>query len=179
MTPSKNTPDELTMTIELPRFIVWFMLVPLALGVLIGLLTLFSGDFIEGLLLIIIIGGLGSAGYYILTQRTHLHLNRLTGRVSIQRVTALETTEREYPLEHLDCAEIESTRRYNSGSGGGTSRPTSQVMLVFRHTSPATCIPLTRWSISGGGPGELANTINDWLRQARESAAKRPSVLVP
>jgi len=175
MTTSTNTPDELTMTIELPRLIVWFMLVPLALGLLIGLLTLFSGDFTEGLLLIIILGGLGSVGYYVLTQRTHLHLHRLAGRVTIQRVTALETTEREYPLEHLDCAEVESTRRYDSGPGGGVSRPTSNVQLVFRHTSPATRIPLTRWSVSGGGSGELANTINDWLRQARESAAKNPS----
>lgn len=174
MTPLKNTPDELTLTIELPRFIIWFMLVPLALGMLVGLLTLISGDFIEGLLLIIILGGLGSAGYYMLTQRTRLHLNRLTGRVSIQRVTVLESTEREYPLEHLDCAEIDSSRQHNSDSGGGTSRPTSQVMLVFRHTRPATRIPLTRWSISGGGPGELANTINDWLRQAREMRPSTP-----
>jgi len=179
MTTSNNTPDELAMTIELPRFIVWFMLAPLAGGLLIGLLTLFSGDFIDGLLLVIIMGGLCSAGYYALTQRTHLHLSRLTGRVRIQRVTALETTEREYPLEHLDCAEVDSTRRHDSGSGGGVSRPTSNVHLVFRHTRPATRIPLTRWSVSGGGSGELANTINDWLRQARESAVKRPSVLVP
>lgn len=99
---------------------------------------------------------------------------RRTDGVAELRITSLPGHKDEaYPLAELAGAEAEV--RYSKSH----SQPESQMVLVFRHTSPATCIPLTRWSISGGGPGELANTINDWLRQARESAAKRPSVLVP
>lgn len=163
-----RTPDRLEMEIGLPRFILWFMLTPLIPLGLIGFFNLFSGSIMSGLVLIFGVGGAFVLGTLYIGERTLLTLDAAANLVRIERVSRFGRTESEHPLDALDSAETET-------SGGGTDRRAShKPLLVFRHTRPATRIPLTRWGVSGGGPGGIADEINDWLTQVRDRAEARP-----
>ena len=80
-------------------------------------------------------------------------------RKHFNSTSTLGERHEEYPLDSLDSAELERT--HTAGEG----RSTSKVVLVFRNTRPATRVALSRWSVAGSGPGDIANQINDWLRQ--------------
>jgi len=165
-----NTPEELELVIELPRFIVWFMVGPISVfGGLFTLALLLGGELLNGLVTGLVVAGLVTGGHYLLTQRTQLWLHGREGKVRIQRASMLDTREFEFPLEHLDGAQVSHNRATRS-SDGGTSRPTSSLELVFSNTRPATRVPLSSWSVSGAGAGMLADAINDWLR---DRAAQR------
>ncbi|MEE4637708.1 MAG: hypothetical protein V2J42_03100 [Wenzhouxiangella sp.] len=170
----KNTPEELEILIEIPRFIVLFMTAPIALaGGLFTLALLLGGEFVNALTTGAVIAGLVFGGRYFLTQRTRLWLDAREGTVRILRTTMFEEKRQQLPLEHLDSASVAVSRRHErsgSGSSGSTSRPTSTLHLLFTNTRPATEVPLTGWAVSGGGAGMLANAINDWLRAHHERA---------
>lgn len=166
-----NTPEELEIVIEIPRFIVWFMVGPIALGGgLFCLALLLGGEFVNFLVTGAVIAALVLGGRYVLTQRTRLWLNATNGTVRILRTTMFDSKRNEFRLEHLDSADIQQSRRHGSGDGG-TQSATSTLQLVFNNTRPATQVPLTGWAVSGGGAGMLANTINDWLRAHHERAS--------
>ena len=159
-----NTPEQLEIVIELPRFIVWFMVGPIALfGGLFCLALLLGGEIINFLVTGTIITALVIGGRYLLTQRTQLWLNADKGVVQMLRTTMFDAKRNEFALQHLDGAVVEQSRRHRSGNDG-TQRATSTLQLVFNNTRPATNVPLTSWAVSGGGAGMLANAINDWLR---------------
>jgi len=163
-----NTPAELELAIELPRFIVWFMVGPIAaFGGLFTLALLLGGELLNGLVTGVVVAALVTGGRYVLTQRTQLWLHGNEGKVRIKRSSMLETRELEFPLEHLDGAEVTHNRASRSRDGG-TSRSTSSLELVFSNTRPATRVPLSGWSVSGAGAGMLADAINDWLRERAE-----------
>jgi len=167
-----NTDQELEILVELPRFIVWFMLGPIgAAGALFTLALLLGGEILNGLVTGVILATAIVAGRYFLTQRTSLWLNDAAGKVRILRTTLVDAKEYEFPLAHLDSAEVQQNR--GRGSGSGAQRPTAGLDLVFSNTRPATRVPLANWSVSGGGAGMLADTINDWLRNRRERDSKR------
>ena len=173
----KNTPEELEILIEIPRFIVLFMTAPIALGGgLFTLALLLGGEFLNALGTGTAIAALVVGGRYFLTQRTRLWLDAREGTVRILRTTMFEEKRQQLPLEHLESASVELSRRHGrseSGSGSSTHRATSTLQLVFNNTRPATHVPLTGWAISGGGAGMLANAINDWLRAHHERAEGR------
>lgn len=164
----KNTAEELEILIEIPRFIVLFMTVPIALaGGLFTLALLLGGEFLNALATGAVIAALVFGGRYFLTQRTRLWLDAREGTVRILRTTMFDEKRQRLPLEHLDSATVAVSRRHessSSGGSGGTKRPTSTLQLLFTNTRPATEVPLTGWAVSGGGGGMLANAINDWLR---------------
>ena len=163
-----NTPEDLELVIELPRFIVWFMVGPIAVfGGLFTLALLLGGEFLNALVTGAFLAALVTGGRYLLTQRTQLWLQGKAGKVRILRTSMLGAKEFEFPLEHLEAAEVDHSRRVRSDSGG-TSRSTSSLNLVFSNTRPATRVPLSGWSISGAGAGMLADAINDWLRARAE-----------
>ncbi|NHA13944.1 hypothetical protein [Thioalkalivibrio sp. XN279] len=165
-----NTPEELELLIELPKFILWFMLGPIALfGGLFTLALLLGGEFLNALGTGLVIGAIVAVGGYFITQRTRLQLNARDGKVYLLRTSWLERRTHDFPLEHLDGAEVEQ-RQDRRDHDGGTNRPTSTVSLVFNNTRPATRVPLTLWAVSGGGSGMLANAINDWLRERAQDA---------
>jgi hypothetical protein len=170
----KNTPEELEILIEIPRFIVLFMTVPIAAaGGLFTLALLLGGEFVNALTTGAVIAGLVFGGRYFLTQRTRLWLDARDGTVRILRTTMFEEKRQQLPLEHLDSATVALNRRQErsgSGSSGSTARPTSTLHLLFTNTRPATEVPLTGWAVSCGGAGMLANAINDWLREHHERA---------
>lgn len=163
-----NTPEHLEIVIELPQFIVWFMVGPIALfGGLFCLALLLGGEFINFLVTAAVVTALVIGGRYLLTQRTRLWLDADKGIVRILRTTMLDEKRNEFTLQHLDSAVVEQSRRGSSGNNG-IQRATSTLQLVFNNTRPATHVPLTDWAVSGGGAGILANAINDWLRAYHE-----------
>lgn len=159
MSTGINTPDRLEIELAIPRFILWFMMVPVIPITLIGLANLIGGDIMTALILLVGLNGAFFLGYAAISERTILSLDKQTGLVRISRESRLGERQDEYPLEALDSAELD--RSHTSAE----SRTTSKVMLVFRNTRPATRIPLSRWGVAGDGPGKIANEINDWLRQ--------------
>jgi hypothetical protein len=171
MSVVKNTPEELEIVIEIPRFIVLFMTAPIALGGgLFTLALLLGGEFLNALTTGAVIAALVIGGRYFLTQRSRLWLNASDGTVHILRTTMFEEKRQQLPLEHLDSATVATSRHGSSGSdsSGGSNRTTSKLHLLFTNTRPATEVPLTGWAVSGGGAGMLANVINDWLRAHHE-----------
>lgn len=160
-----NTPEELELLIELPKFILWFMLGPIAFfGGLFTLALLLGGEFLNALGTGLVIGAIVAVGGYFITQRTRVQLNARDGKVYLLRTSWLEHRTHEFPLQHLDGAEVEQ-RQDRGRRDGGRSQSTSAVSLVFNNTRPATRVPLTLWAVHGGGAGMLANAINDWLRE--------------
>lgn len=167
-----NSEQELEILIELPGFIVWFMLGPIAgFGGLFTVALLLGGEVLNALTTGSILLTVVLAGRYFLTQSTRLLLDARENRIRMRRSTLINTREYEFPLEQLDSAEVLQSR--NMGRDSGTQRSTSSLNLVFSNTQPATRVPVSNWSISGGGAGQLADTINDWLRTSREGHSSR------
>lgn len=162
-----NTDQELEILVELPRFILWFMLGPIAgFGGLFTLALLLGGEILNAFVTGSIIAIVFFAGRYFLTQRTHLRMSTADNKVRILKTSLIDAKNYEFSLEHLDGAEVSLERTHRAD--GGTRRATSSLHLVFSNTRPATRVPMAGWSISGGGAGMLADTINDWLRNVRE-----------
>ena len=82
-------------------------------------------------------------GRYFLTQRTSLWLNADENKVRMRRTTLVDAKEYQFPLEHLDSAEVQQNRA--QGHGSGARRTTSGLNLVFSNTRPATRVPLAAW----------------------------------
>ncbi|MCB1313355.1 MAG: hypothetical protein KDK29_16420 [Sedimentitalea sp.] len=154
-----NTPDRLEIELAIPRFILWFVMFPVVPITLFGLVNLLGGEVMTALVLLLGLNGAFLLGYAALSERTILTLDKPSGRVTVRRESRFRARTDTYPLDALDSAELDRTR-----SSGG-DRATSKVMLVFRNTRPATRIPLSGWGVSGDGPGQIADEINDWLRR--------------
>ncbi|MFP1644801.1 TMEM70/TMEM186/TMEM223 family protein [Pontitalea aquivivens] len=159
MSIKTNTPDLLELELAIPRFILWFVMVPVLPVTLIGLANLTGGEVLTALVLLVGLNGAFVAGYIALSERTRLRLDAGSGQVSITRTSRLGTRRRDYPLETLDSAELDRSHTARE------DRTTSKVVLVFRHTRPATRVTLSRWGVSGDGPALIANDINAWLRR--------------
>lgn len=161
-----NTDQRLEVLIELPAFIVWFMLGPIAgFGGLFTLALLLGGEFLNGLTGALILTAVVLVGRYFLTQRTRVELDATNNRIRILRSTMISQQIREFTLDSLDGAEVSQSG--SIGNDSGSRAATSTPMLVFSNTRPATRVPLSGWAISGGGAGMLVDTINDWLRSLR------------
>ncbi|GGO58489.1 hypothetical protein SAMN05444398_12142 [Roseovarius pacificus] len=169
MSIETNTPDLLELELGIPRFILWFVMLPVLPVTLIGLANLIGGEFLTALVLLIGLNGAFVAGYIALSERTRLRLDAGSGLVSITRTSRLGMRQWDYPLEVLDSAELD--RSHTSQE----SRTTSKVMLVFRNTRPATRVALSRWGVSGDGPGQIANRINAWLRHHSGDETSAPT----
>lgn len=170
-----HTPEQLEILIELPAFIIWFMVGPIVVfGGLLTLAMLLGGEILEGLAAGTVVASVFMGGRYVLTQRTQVWLEHNEGRVRIRRMTLLDTKDYEFQLAHLEGAEVEHTR-HRSSRGEGTSRSTNCLNLVFANTRPATRVPLTKWAVSGDGAGMLADTINDWLKNRPNPLGKQPT----
>ncbi|MEZ5555985.1 hypothetical protein [Haliea sp.] len=162
-----NSEQELEILVELPRFILWFMLGPIGgFGALFTLALFLGGEIINGLVSGSIIAVVVLVGRYFLTQRTHLRLSAADHKVQMIKTSMLERKVFEFDLDQLDGADVELNR--NHGGDKGNSRPTSGLNLLFSNTRPVTRVPVSNWSISGDGAGMLADAINDWLRRYRE-----------
>jgi hypothetical protein len=163
----EQTPEQLEILIEIPRFIVWFMVGPIGcFGGLFTLALLLGGEIVNALTTGLVIAAVVTGGRYFLTQRTRLWLDARENAVRILRTTMFDAKRHEFALDHLESAEVQQSRRHG-GRDEGVQRATSTLQLVFNNTRPAPRVPLNGWAVSGGGAGMLANAINDWLRGYR------------
>ena len=159
MSVQTDNSDLLELELGIPRFILWFVMLPVLPITLIGLANLIGGEVLTALVLLIGLNGAFLVGYVALSETTSLQLDARKGLAIVIRKSRLGERQEDYPLDSLDSAELERT--HTAGEG----RSTSKVVLVFRNTRPATRVALSRWSVAGSGPGDIANQINDWLRQ--------------
>jgi len=81
----------------------------------------------------------------------------VTGTATVQRRTLLSYRAATYPLDIVRRAEVQDF--------SDTARP----MLTFHDTTPA--YPLVEAYVSGNGPRQAADAINDWLRAHRRMPA--------
>jgi hypothetical protein len=172
----ENTPRQLELLIELPRFLLWFMLAPIVLiAGFLALVGLLGGEFLDAISAAIVACIIAYVGYYFLTQTTRVRLEADTDLVRILRENRLERRTYEFALRHLDSAEVRHRTDLGGDNDGGAN--TSQVYLVFSNTQPATRVPLSGWAVAGAGAGILADAVNDWLRERRESSASADSTV--
>lgn len=155
-----NTPERFEIELAIPRFILWFVMLPVIPVTIFGLAHLLGGEVMTGLILLLGLNGAYYLGYAALTERTVLILDKPSGLVTVRRDSRFRARSDTYPLDALDSAELERTHT------SAEERATSKVMLVFRNTRPATRIALSGWGVSGDGPGRIANETNDWLRRS-------------
>lgn len=154
-----NTADRLEIELAIPRFILWFVMLPVIPVTVLGLANLLGGEAMTALVLLLGLNGAFLLGYVALSECTILTLDKPAGLVTLDRISRYRARTDTYPLDALDSAELSRSQ------SSAKERSTAKVMLVFRNTRPATRIPLSGWGVSGDGPDRIANEINDWLRQ--------------
>jgi hypothetical protein len=157
MNQRSETVDQLEITLQLPRFLLWFMAFPFGIAVLVGMSELVWGSTTAGLMLLAVFGGFGGWAFLRSSERADLVLDARKGTVRLSRRTLAGTRVEEFPLADLDSAELSRNPRRGSGA----------IELVFTHTRPATRIPVTGWGVSRNAMAPLAQQINDWLAQER------------
>ena len=153
-----DTPEKLVISVQLPRFLLWVMGLPVGIVVLVGLSEVVWGNAATGLMLIVIFGGFFGWAFLRISERADLVLDAQAGTVRLARRTFGGTRIEEFTLAYLDSAELSRNPRRGSGA----------IDLVFTNTRPATRIPVTGWGVSQGGMAPLAQKINDWLEQAKD-----------
>ncbi|MEX0969672.1 MAG: hypothetical protein WD046_04400 [Paracoccaceae bacterium] len=152
-----DTAEKLMISVQLPRFLLWIMGLPVGLVVLVGLSEVVAGSAASGLMLIVIFGGFGGWAYLRISERADLVLDAQAGTVRLTRRRLTSTRSEEFDLADLDSAELSRNPR----RGGGA------IDLVFTNTRPATRIPVTGWGVTRGGMAPLAQKINNWLAQMK------------
>ncbi|GGC23577.1 hypothetical protein GCM10011363_45090 [Marivita lacus] len=157
MSVHTDTAEKLVISVQLPRFLLWVMGLPVGIVLLVGLFEVVSGSTTSGLMLIVIFGGFFGWAFLRISERADLVLDAQVGTVRLTRRTLTGTRVEAFALVDLDSAELSRNPRRGSGA----------IDLVFTNTRPATRIPLTGWGVSQGGMAPLAQKINDWLAQAR------------
>lgn len=150
--------EKLVISVQLPRFLLWVMALPVIIILLVGLSELTSGSVTSGMMLIIVFGGLWAWMFLRMSERADLVLDAQAGTVRLVRRTLIGARVAEFALVDLDSAELSRNPRRGSGA----------IDLVFTNTRPATRIPVTGWGVSQGAMAPLAQKINDWLAQAKE-----------
>jgi hypothetical protein len=158
MSVRTDTAEMLVISVELPRFLLWVMGLPVGIVVLVGLSELVSGSAASGLMLAVVFGGFGGWAFLRVSERADLVLDAKAGTVRLTRRTLIGTRVEAFALTDLDSAELSRSPRRASGT----------IDLVFTNTRPATRIPVTGWGVSQGGMAPLAQKINDWLAHAKD-----------
>lgn len=158
MSVHTDTAEKLVISVQLPRFLLLVMGLPVGIVVLVGLSEVISGSAASGLMLVVVFGGFGGWAYLRISERADLVLDAKAGTVRLTRRTLSGTRVEAFALTDLDSAELSRNPRRGSGA----------IDLVFTNTRPATRIPVTGWGVSQGGMAPLAQKINDWLALTKE-----------
>ena len=154
MKVSRNTPDQLI--IENNPIVLAILLNTLFLVFLGAGLFNLSTDFWFG---IAFAGGavvFGAIFNLAFIRRTQILFDRPANLVEMRRKSLLGYQRRTWALEHLDRAEVQSSRSDNTN--------TYRAALVFDGGMDAGTHPITLVYSSGGGARRAADAINTWLR---------------
>ncbi|MEO0766963.1 MAG: hypothetical protein AAFY75_13180 [Pseudomonadota bacterium] len=120
-------------------------------------LTLMAQGETVGLATVLAGAGVPLGIFALAIKRDQVIFDAQAGTATVQRRTLLRYASRTYALETVRRAEVEDF--------SDTARP----VLTFHDTTPA--YPLVEAYVSGNGPKQAADAINDWLRRYRRMSA--------
>ncbi|MEL6806425.1 MAG: hypothetical protein AAFO97_01490 [Pseudomonadota bacterium] len=120
-------------------------------------LTLMAQGETVGLATVLAGAGVPLGIFALAIKRDQVIFDAHAGTATVQRRTLLRYASRTYALETVRRAEVEDF--------SDTARP----VLTFHDTTPA--YPLVEAYVSGNGPKQAADAINDWLRRYRRMSA--------
>jgi len=138
----------------------------LALG--IGLAAIASGQVAGGIAVIALGVGLGGLALHLFARLDEVRLSRSENVVQMRTVTLTGRTSRQWPLDAVAGAGVETIR--HRSRPGSPDTPTHRVVLRLRD---GTSAPLTVSHISGPAPREAAAAINRWLGAAPSGNPRR------
>mmetsp|Transcript_13639 Transcript_13639/g.21812 ORF Transcript_13639/g.21812 Transcript_13639/m.21812 type:complete len:158 (-) Transcript_13639:93-566(-) len=153
MTVVRNLPDQLILA-HAPWVLGGGLIVCIVGCAAAGLALIFSGE--VGGLFTILIGSCVPLGIFaVAIKRDQVIFDTHAATVTLQRRTLFRYARRTHKLTDVRRAEVEAFS------------DTARATLTFHGTSPP--YPLVEAYISGNGPNQAAETINDWLRAARRA----------
>jgi len=152
-----NTPDLLVIEHNPIKWMVIFGAI-VAVFVIGGIGALIDGNVVGWLFLGMM--ALLSWVVFPLLRLIRVRLRRPDGVAELRITSLLGHKDEAYPLAQLAGAEAEV--RY----GKSNSQPESQMVLVFRHTEPATRIRLDAFQPDPEDVLHVTETVNGWLKSA-------------
>ena len=155
MTILRNLPSQLILA-HAPWFLGGGLIVCIVACAAAGLALIAQGE-IVGLATVLAGAGVPLGIFALAIKRDQVIFDASAGTATVQRRTLLTYRSTTYPLTNVRRAEVENF--------SDTARPT----LTFHDTTPP--YPLVEAYISGNGPGQAADAINDWMRGYRRLSA--------
>mgnify|MGYP001791655684 FL=1 len=155
MTILRNLPSQLILA-HAPWFLGGGLIVCIVAWAAAGLALIAQGE-ILGLATVPAGAGVPLGIFALAIKRDQVIFDASAGTATVQRRTLMTYRSTTYPLTNVRRAEVENF--------SDTARPT----LTFHDTTPP--YPLVEAYISGNGPGQAADAINDWMRGYRRLSA--------
>ena len=155
MTILRNLPSQLILA-HAPWLLGGGLIVSILACAAAGLALIVRGELVG--LATVAIGATVPLGIFALAiKRDQAIFDAATGTLTVQRRTLMAYRTARYPLASVRRAEVE------------VFSDTARTTLTFHDTTPA--YPLVEAYISGNGPRQAADAINDWLRAHRRMSA--------
>ena len=155
MTVLRNLPSQLILA-HAPWVLGGGLIVCIVACAAAGLALIAQGE-IVGLVTVLAGAGVPLGIFALAIKRDQVIFDARAGTATVQRRTLLRYRSATYPLATVRRAEVEEF--------SDTARPT----LTFHDTTPP--YPLVEAYVSGNGPRQAADVINDWLRSYKRLSA--------
>ena len=155
MTILRNLPSQLILA-HAPWLLGGGLIVCIVACAAAGLALTAQGE-VVGLATVAVGAGVPLGIFALAIKRDQVIFDAATGTATVQRRTLLSYRAATYPLDMVRRAEVE------------TFSDTARTTLTFHDTTPP--YPLIEAYISGNGPRQAADAINDWLRAQRRMSA--------
>ena len=155
MTILRNLPSQLILA-HAPWFLGGGLIVCIVACAAAGLALIAQGE-IVGLATVLAGAGVPLGIFALAIKRDQVIFDASAGTATVQRRTLMTYRSTTYPLTNVRRAEVENF--------SDTARPT----LTFHAPPPPN--PQVEAYISGNGPQQAADAINDWMRGYRRLSA--------
>lgn len=155
MTVLRNLPSQLILA-HAPWVLGGGLIVCIVACAAAGLALIAQGE-VVGLATVAVGAGVPLGIFALAVKRDQVIFDAHAGTATVQRRTLLRYRSMTYPLDIVRRAEVEDF--------SDTARP----MLTFHDTTPP--YPLVEAYVSGNGPRQAADAINDWMRGYRRLPA--------
>lgn len=155
MTILRNLPGQLILA-HAPWVLGGGLIVCIVACAAAGLALIAQGE-IVGLATVLAGAGVPLGIFALAIKRDQVIFDAQAGTATVQRRTLLRYASRTYALETVRRAQVEDF--------SDTARP----VLTFHDTTPP--YPLVEAYVSGNGPRQAAEAINDWMRKHRRLSA--------
>ncbi|MEM6372460.1 MAG: hypothetical protein AAF727_06740 [Pseudomonadota bacterium] len=155
MTVVRNLPSQLILA-HAPWFLGGGLIICIVACAAAGLALTAQGE-VVGLATVLAGAGVPGGIFALAIKRDQVIFDAQAGTATVQRRTLSRYHSATYPLDRVRRAEVEEF--------SDTARPT----LTFHDTTPP--YPLVEAYVSGNGPRQAADAINDWMRSQRRMSA--------